>query len=246
MPELKSTLFAKAKGFFITGTDTEVGKTVIAGGIARCLCQRGKRVGVFKPVASGCRAEREGLVSQDAEFLAHCADSPGPLDHVNPIRYREALAPEVAVQRGAAPVDLNLIRTYYNRLADTRDVLIVEGIGGLLVPLAKDFTVADLAARMDLPLIIVARPNLGTINHTLLTVEAARRRGLYIAGVIINCYVADTADLAEHTNPAAIERACGTKVLSLVPRDLQTNIEQGIIGPDVLFALDQIDYNFLL
>ena len=99
---------------------------------------------------------------------------------------------------------------------------------------------------MDLPLIIVARPGLGTINHTLLTIEAARKRGLRIAGIIINCYVADTADLAEHTNPDTIPRVAGTKVLALVPRDLQTNTAQGIIGPDVLFALQQIDYSSLL
>lgn len=246
MAEQQPTHFVKARGFFVTGTDTEVGKTVIAGGIARILSQRNKRVGVFKPIASGCRSERQRLVSQDAEFLAHCADSPGPLDHIAPVCYREPLAPEVAVHRGARPVDLELLRTYYNRLADSKDLIIVEGIGGLLVPLAKDFTVADLAAQIDLPLLIVSRPGLGTINHTLLTIEAARRRGLRIAGVIINCFVADTASLAEETNPAAIERASGVKVIALVPRDLQTNIEQGIIGPDVLFALEQIDYQALL
>ena len=238
--------FVKARGLFVTGTDTEVGKTVIAGGIARVLKDKGQKVGVFKPVASGCRSDRGGLVSPDAEFLAHCADSSETLDQICPVRFREPLAPEVAVQRGAEPIELEIIRTYYNRLAAGKEVMIVEGIGGLLVPLSQELLVADLAGQMDLPLLIVANPGLGTINHTLLTIEAARARGLRVAGIIVNSYVADTASVAEETNPAAIERASGVKVLAIVPRDLQTNVARGSIGPGVLFALQQIDYEAIL
>ena len=238
--------FVKARGLFVTGTDTEVGKTVIAGGIARVLKDKGQRVGVFKPVASGCRSDRGGLVSPDAEFLAHCADSAQTLDQICPVRFREPLAPEVAVQRGAEPIELEIIRTYYNRLAAGKEVMIVEGIGGLLVPLSQELLVADLAGQMDLPLLIVAKPGLGTINHTLLSIEAARARGLRVAGIVINSYVADTASVAEETNPAAIERASGVKVLAIVPRDLQTNVARGTIGPGVLFALQQIDYEAIL
>ncbi len=238
--------FARARGLFVTGTDTEVGKTVIAGGIARVLKDKGQEVGVFKPVASGCRGDRGELVSPDAEFLAHCADSPETLGQICPVRFREPLAPEVASQRGAEPMGLGTIRTYYNRLASAKDVMIVEGIGGLMVPLTTDLLVADLAGQMDLPLLIVAKPGLGTINHTLLTIEAARARGLRLAGIIINSYVADTASVAEETNPAAIERASGMKVLAIVPRDLDTNVARGTIGEGVLFALEQIDYEAIL
>lgn len=238
--------FVQAKGLFVTGTDTEIGKTVIAGGIARILREQRQRVGVFKPIASGCRLDRQGLVSEDAEFLAHCADSPESLEHICPVRYREPLAPEVAVQRGARPIDFQSVQTYYNRLVADKDVVIVEGIGGLLVPLAKDFTVADLAKQINLPLLIVARPGLGTINHTLLTIEVARSRGLPLAGVVINSYVADTASVAEETNSAAIERASGLKVLAVVPRDLETNVHKGVVGPAVMFALQQIDYDSIL
>ncbi len=238
--------FVKARGLFVTGTDTEVGKTVIAGGIARVLKDKGQEVGVFKPVASGCRSDRGGLVSHDAEFLAHCADSAETLDQICPVRFREPLAPEVAVQRGAEPIELEVIRTYYNRLAAGKEVMIVEGIGGLLVPLSQELLVADLAGQMDLPLLIVANPGLGTINHTLLSIEAARARGLRVAGIVINSYVADTASVAEETNPAAIERASGVKVLAIVPRDLQTNVARGLIGPGVMFALQQIDYEAIL
>ena len=238
--------FTEARGLFVTGTDTEVGKTVIAGGIAHILKEQGQRVGVFKPVASGCQVDRQGLVSQDAEFLAHCANSPESLEHICPVRYREPLAPEVAVQRGAQPMDLKSVRTYYNRLVAEKDVVIVEGIGGLLVPLAEELTVADLAVQIGLPLLIVARPGLGTINHTLLTVEVARSRGLQLAGIVINSYVADTASVAEETNAAAIERASGVKVLAIVPRDLETNVHKGVVGDGVLFALQQIDYDAIL
>ncbi len=246
MTTAEQSEFARARGLFITGTDTEVGKTVIAGGIARVLKDKGQEVGVFKPVASGCRSDRGGLVSPDAEFLAHCADSPETLDQICPVRFREPLAPEVAVQRGAEPIELEIIRTYYNRLAAGKEVMIVEGIGGLLVPLSQELLVADLAGQMDLPLLIVAKPALGTINHTLLTIEAARARGLRVAGIVINSYVADTASVAEETNPAAIERASGVKVLAIVPRDLDTNMARGVIGPGVLFALQQIDYETIL
>ncbi len=238
--------FVKARGLFVTGTDTEVGKTVIAGGIARILKDKGQSVGVFKPVASGCRNDRGGLVSQDAEFLAHCSDSTATLDQICPVRFREPLAPEVAVNRGAEPIELDVIRTYYNRMAPTQDVMIVEGVGGLLVPLGQDLCVADLVGQMDLPLLIVAKPELGTINHTLLTIEAARARGLRVAGIVINSYVADTASVAEETNPAAIERASGVKVLTIVPKDLDTHVGRGGIGEAVLFALEQIDYEAIL
>ena len=242
----QSNEFAPAKGLFVTGTDTDVGKTVIAGGIARVLRDKGQRVGVFKPIASGCRSDRQGLVSEDAEFLAHCADSPESLEHICPVRYREPLAPEVAVKRGARPIDFKSVQTYYNRLVTDKDAVIVEGVGGLLVPLAEGFTVADLAKQINLPLLIVSRAGLGTINHTLLTIEVARSRGLRVAGVVINSYVADTATVAEETNPAAIERASGAKVLAIVPRDLETNVHKGVVGGGVLFALGQIDYEAIL
>ncbi len=139
--------FARARGLFVTGTDTEVGKTVIAGGIARVLKDKGQKVGVFKPVASGCRSSRGELVCQDAEFLAHCADAPETLDQICPVRFREPLAPEVAAKRGAEPIELGTIRTYYNRLASAKEVMIVEGIGGLLVPLATDLLVAEVPSK---------------------------------------------------------------------------------------------------
>jgi dethiobiotin synthetase len=178
----------RARGVFVTGTDTEVGKTLVAGAIARRLRRSGRRVEVFKPAATGCRRTREGLVSDDTEFLAACADSRMMLADITPVRYRTALAPNVAAEREGRPVDLEAIFQAYARVAVAGEVLVVEGVGGLLCPISNDFWVIHFARMTRLPLVIVARAGLGTINHTLLTLHAARSAGLSVAGVVINRY----------------------------------------------------------
>jgi dethiobiotin synthetase len=229
-----------SKGLFVTGTDTEVGKTVIAGGLARVLHDAGRRVGVMKPSATGCpRRPRVGLVSPDAEFLAHCADAPETLDEINPIRYAQPLAPSVAARRTRKPVDHAAIRRAGDRIRRRADLMIVEGIGGLLVPIDDATCVADLAAEFALPLVIVARAGLGTINHTLLTIEAARSRDLPIAGIILNGYRPDTATLAEETNPEVIARHSRLPLPTIVPHDPATDPARGRIGPAVLHPLRQ-------
>src|SRR5436305_418594 len=138
-------------GLFITGTDTEIGKTVVAGAIAQWFRRREFRVGVCKPVATGCVRRREGLVSEDAEFLAHCADAPGPLDLICPQRYVEPLAPAVAAEHANQPLDWSAIDRALQDIAAASDVVIVEGVGGLMVPLDPKHTVLDLAKRLNLP-----------------------------------------------------------------------------------------------
>src|SRR5687767_5822053 len=123
-------------GLLVTGTDTAVGKTLIAGAIASHLRKRdGLRVGVLKPAASGCVRRREGLVSEDAEFLAHCADSPHPLDVIAPQRFAEPLAPAVAAERAKVSFDWDAVARSMRAIASVADVLIVEGVGGLMVPM---------------------------------------------------------------------------------------------------------------
>ncbi len=245
-------------GFFVTATDTEVGKTVVAGALAANLAERGLRVGVFKPAASGCR--RVGLggerVSEDAEFLARCADSPHPLHEIVPQRFEAALAPNVAAERGGRAVDVPAILAAYDRIAAESDCMVVEGVGGLLCPIADDFWVIDLARHCRLPLLIVARPTLGTINHTLLTLAAARSAGLEVAGVVINRYQADPAPpdgpgaedavVAMATNPAQIARLGEVPVLALVPDEPATSVERNQLGPDVRFAMSTVDWLRLL
>lgn len=229
-------------GLFITGTDTGVGKTVVAGAIAAWLARRGGRVGVFKPVATGCPHRREGLVSEDAEFLAACADARHPLHIICPQRYAEPLAPAVAAERAKRPLDWAEIGRAWREVASSSDVLIVEGVGGVLVPLDESRTALDVAAEMALPAVVVARAGLGTINHTLLTLRALREAGVSVAGVVVNRYPAEGAGPAEETNPRAIERWGRTSVLAVVPEE---RIDAPAVPPGIVAAIEPVDWEKL-
>ncbi|OPZ97005.1 MAG: ATP-dependent dethiobiotin synthetase BioD 1 [Planctomycetes bacterium ADurb.Bin412] len=242
----KRQKFPTARGFFITGTDTGVGKTVVTGAIARWLVEQSIRVGVFKPIATGCRREREGLVSADAEFLACCSRSEFALAQINPVRYHEPLAPSVAAERSRRDIDWDEIHLSYRNLTQKNDIILVEGIGGVMVPITDDYLVLDLMADLQLPAIIVARPGLGTINHTLLTVNACRARNLEISGIVINRYQADKATLAEETNPRVIAKIARTSILAITPYDKETNVEKGRLGQDALAAIAQANWMDLL
>jgi dethiobiotin synthetase len=225
-------------GWFVTGTDTDVGKTVIAGALAMLVRQEHRRVGVFKPVATGCRRDlRLGLISEDAELLAHCAEASENLETINPVRYAGDLAPMVAAERQRRPIDWEAIDRSWDRIHTSAEWVIVEGAGGLLVPIDRDHDMAHLAARFALPLIIVARAGLGSINHTLLTIEAARARRLEIAAVVINGYRPASATLAEETNPEVIARLAKLRIPLVVPFDPRTDPRQGVIGESVLYPL---------
>lgn len=210
---------ATIPGLFITGTDTGVGKTVIAGAIADWFRRRHRRVGVLKPVATGCMHRREGLVSEDAEFLAHCADARVPLDVICPQRYVEPLAPSVAAERAKQPLDWEAVQRSIRVIEAGSEFLIVEGVGGAMVPLDSSHTVLDLIRWLRLPVVVVARPDLGTINHTLLTLAALRGSGASVAGVVINRYPTDTPDAAQETNPRVIERWGKAPVLCVAPNE---------------------------
>lgn len=225
-------------GWFVTGTDTGVGKTIIAGALAMLVRHQGKRVGVFKPMATGCRRDmRLGLVSEDADFLALCADADVDLATINPVRYAGYLAPMVAAEHTKQPIDWASIERSWERITQRNDWVVVEGAGGLLVPIEKNFNMADLAHKFDLPLVIVARPGLGTLNHTLLTIEAAQHRKLKIAAVVINNYRPGSATLAEETNPEVIARISKRSIPLIVPFDPHTDLRQGSIGESVLYPL---------
>jgi len=234
------------RGFFITGTDTGVGKTVVAAALAIVLRESGRDVGVFKPVASGCVRRREGLVSEDAEFLAKAAEAPETLEEISPIRFEAPLAPTVAAARAGVETDLEPMWEAWRRLRDAHEILLVEGIGGILCPVTRAMSVADLAKEFRLPLLVVARSTLGTINHTALTIEAARARGLAVAGVVINRYNHESPDLAEMTSPDEIWRVTGVRVLGLVPEDRATDFRAGVVGPDALAAVRQLPLKRLL
>jgi dethiobiotin synthetase len=226
-------------GLFITATDTGVGKTLVAGAIADRLRRQGLRVGVLKPVATGCVKRREGLVSEDAEFLAACADARVPLDVICPNRYAEPLSPNVAADRAQRPVEWDAIQRSIRMIVGTSDVIIVEGAGGILTPIDDGHSMLDLARWIGLPTVVVARPSLGTINHTALTVAALKQAGVRVAGVVVNGYPNDTPSVAEETNPRQIEKWAKTKVLAIVPRDA---MDGPTLTPNVRAPVDAVDW----
>ena len=230
-------------GLFITATDTEVGKTVIAGAIANHFLRQNRKVAVLKPIATGCVPRREGLVSEDAEFLASCADARFPLDIICPVRYREPLAPQVAADRAKQPVDYEAITRSLTLMICDSDIIIIEGIGGLMVPLDPKHTTLDLAKWLGLPTVIVARPTLGTISHTLLTVEALRRAGIPIAGIVINRYPADSASIAEESNPRTIEKHARVPILAIVPDE--PTLRRPPLPPSITSPIDMVDWQSL-
>ncbi len=228
-------------GVFVTGTDFGVGKTVVAAGLAMLWRRQGRRVGVFKPIATGCvRRVRLGLIARDAECLAYCAGTDLPLDVINPIHYRHPVVPTAAADHARTPIDFDALWRAYDQICHTSEVVIVEGVGGLLVPIERDRTVADLAGEFGFPLLIVGRSGLGTVNHTLLTIEAARARDLPIAGVVLNNYNADSPSLAEETNPAALAHCAKIPPPTVVAHDPKTDVKTGQIGPAVLDALKRL------
>lgn len=224
---------------FVTGTDTEVGKTVIAGAIADWFRRRGARVAVLKPAATGCVHRREGLVSEDAEFLATCAECAFPLDLICPQRYEEPLAPAVAAERAQRPLDWTAIERSIRLMSRESDVMIVEGVGGVLVPMDAKHTVLDIAQWLGSPTVVVSRPNLGTINHTLLTLRALRSVDVSVAGVVINRYRTDGASIAEETNGRMIEKWGKTPVLATVP---DGPLADGRLPADVVAAIGPVDW----
>lgn len=203
-------------GIFITGTDTDVGKTVVAVGLALVLRERGVRVGVMKPVATGCSGPESRLVSQDAVCLMESAENEYPL-LTSPCRYRNPLAPSVAATLERREVDLKRIREAYVELQKYYDFMIVEGIGGMMVPLTKDYFVVNLIQDFNLPLVIVARSSIGTINHTLLTLDAAMIRGFEVRGVIFNRVPKVNVSMADTTNPKVIHDLTGVPILGSLP-----------------------------
>ena len=230
------------KGLFVTGTDTGVGKTLVAGGIARILSQDGLRVGVFKPVASGCTHQYEGLVNADSDFLRVCSGCDFELSVINPVGFVTPAAPVVCQERERCRVDFGLIAKAYESICTESDVMIVEGIGGVRVPISGDVDVLELMKWFSLPVVIVSRPDLGTINHTLLTIDAVRGAGLELLGVVINGYDALSASVAEETVGDVIEEYGDVDVLSIVPKDEESNVEEGRLGATVVEVLGDCDW----
>lgn len=205
------------KGFFVTGTDTGVGKTVVSGALLRAMLMAGMRVCGMKPVETGCRREEDMLIPADGLFLKNLSQSDEPMEHIAPSCLEFPLAPLVAAELEGKDISLKKLRNEFEYLSNKYDAVVVEGIGGLLVPIKKDYFVSDLARDFGLPLIVVSTPFLGTINQTLLTLEQARRDGLKVAGVVINHPRPPGGTLAEETNPRVLEKLLHVPVIGVLP-----------------------------
>jgi len=204
-----------ADGVFVTGTGTEVGKTVVAAAIARTLTAEGKRVAVFKPAVTGLD---EG-VETDHALLRRASGSDQSDEEIAPYRYGPPASPHLAAALAGEEIDPERLRQVAAAAAEGADAIVCEGVGGLLVPLSPSYLVRDLAADLGYPVVIVASPGLGTINHTLLTLEAARAAGLEVAAIVLTPWPEEPTEI-ETSNRETIAALGASPVLTLPPLDL--------------------------
>jgi dethiobiotin synthetase len=206
----------RPSGLFITGTDTGVGKTLITAGLAIALRARGIDVGVMKPIETGCPTRGGRLLPLDAMTLQEASGSRDALDLINPYRFREPLAPMVAAEVSGRRIDMEKLRERFVRLAGRHPAVLVEGAGGLMVPITETSSFLDFAGLLKLPLLVVIGSRLGALNHARLTVEAALHARLPVAGVILN-HPNEQRSPAQRTNLLALRRVLPVPVLAQIP-----------------------------
>lgn len=204
------------KGLFITGTDTGVGKTFVAGALATLLRARQFDVGVMKPVETGCLRQDGRLQPQDALYLQEMAGATDPLDEICPYALEMPAAPSVAADAAGITLDLDWIAARFRELAARHQLTLVEGAGGMLVPLTETADYTDLMRKLDIPVLLVARASLGTINHTLLSIHWARHLELPILGVVVNSPTGPITP-SEHANLRALATRLPTPLLGYLP-----------------------------
>ena len=207
------------KGIFVTATDTGVGKTIVAGAMVAALRARGVRACGAKPIESGCVPNPVigTLMPADGVFLQKASGGQESLDLICPVRFEAPLAPLAAAQEAGEVVRVEEALKAVDELQGKYDTLIVEGIGGLMVPVAERYMVSDMARDIGYPLIVVASPFLGTINHTLLTVRRAQDEGLEVEGVVLCYHRKPEGTLAERTNPRMLEQFLNVPLLGTFP-----------------------------
>ena len=175
-----------SRGIFITGTDTEVGKTVISCAVLRCLNDHGLKTAAMKPIASGAKNINGVFVNDDALALQGSASVQNTYELINPYIFEPAIAPHIAAEQAGVEIEFEKIKRCYEQISDNADFTVVEGVGGWLVPLNKQATVADLALHLELPVILVVGMRLGCLNHALLSVDSIRNKGARLIGWIAN------------------------------------------------------------
>lgn len=205
-----------SKGLFITGTDTGVGKTFVAGALATLLRARGVNVGVMKPAETGCIRQDGRLYPKDALYLKEKAGSADPVDEICPYGLEMPAAPSIAADAAGIVIDLDWIADRFHHLSTRHQLTLVEGAGGLLVPLTDTADYTHLIQKLDLPVLLVARASLGTINHTLLTWHWAKHLNLSILGVVVNSPTGPPTS-SEEANLQALSKRLPTSLLGYIP-----------------------------
>ncbi|MCC7508555.1 MAG: dethiobiotin synthase [Planctomycetes bacterium] len=233
-------------GIFITGTDTGVGKTIVSAGLILALKARGLNVGYMKPVESGCQVLDGEVVASDVRFVREVCGIRDDMDLMCPYRLKAAAAPSIASRLEDIHVDISYIVDQYFQLSLMHEIIVVEGVGGLMVPLNNNEVVTDLILQLGLEAVIVAKPGLGTINHSLLTINMAKMMGISVQGLIVNGFGKDVIGLPERTNPDEIQHFGNVPVLGILPwlKDLDFNA----CKPGTLLSefMERIDINDLL
>lgn len=213
---------AMKQSYFIIGTDTNVGKTYIAGALIKHFVRAGYQTVGMKPLASGCNLTPQGeWLNDDVLALTAASNVRVPLDLINPYRFAPAIAPHIAAEQAGQLVECTRIVQAYQQLSTLADVVVVEGAGGFLVPLNGQQTIADLAVMLNIPIILVVGMRLGCINHALLTVEAIKARGLHLAGWVANLVDPDMPVFAE--NLASLQQRIAAPCLSVVGWEQQAS-----------------------
>ena len=202
------------RGVFVAGTDTGVGKTILAAVVCAALAARGEKVAAFKPTVTGFDEEAPEGWARDHELLASVASAGQSADDVAPHRYGPPVSPHYAAELAGEQIEPNELLAKARNAAEHADALVCEGVGGLLVPLTPGYLIRDLALDLGLPLVIAARPGLGTINHTLLTLEAARTAGLDVRGVVMTPW---SREPIEQSNRETVELIGNVAVTCLPP-----------------------------
>jgi dethiobiotin synthetase len=205
----------RGRGIFVTGTDTGVGKTLVACGLVRGLTALGARVAVMKPVASGAQLTSAGLRNADALALAASSNVSLPYETLNPYCFEPAISPHIAAKEAGIEVDIGKIKHIYDTIASEADWVVVEGAGGWFAPVNAHQSIADLAWGLSLPALMVVGVRLGCLNHAQLTRLAIESRGVTFAGWIASCGEAQLERLEE--NLATLERVLGERALAVVP-----------------------------
>ena len=206
------------RGIFVTGTDTDIGKTFVACGIAASLYNQGIKVGVYKPAASGCRRDGGEIIAEDAELLWQAAGKPKTLEAVCPQRFLAPLAPHLAAKQEGRELDFQKMISGLEAWSDS-EFVIVEGAGGLMSPVGDEVYIADLAIELGFPLVIVAPNRIGTINQTLLTLMAADsyKTGLSVDGIVLNTLDDATDDPSRSSNRSELSKHSNSPILAEIP-----------------------------